>query len=158
MADSTHSSRLVLLARLLAEHFHEGQLRRDGAPYFDHCEQVAARVRERGDHARIVAYLHDLVEDTDATVELVALIFGQDVADDVDALTRSHRLTYEEYVARVSEGSDAVVLVKLADVQHNILGAPASLMDRYRRAHEVLVEEAAARGLLHAGRSQRVSR
>jgi (p)ppGpp synthase/HD superfamily hydrolase len=141
-------SRHVLLARLLAEQLHDGQERLDGAPYFGHIERVAAAVYEHGNRARIVAYLHDVVEDTNFRLAYVYLLFGEEVGNDVAALTRDDEEGYQDYVGRVLAGSDAVVLVKLADVRDNLPNAPASLGDRYVLALSRLVEEAAARGIL----------
>lgn len=146
--DSIPSSRLVLLARLLAEELHEGQERLDGRPYFGHVEHVAAAVYEYGNRARIAAYLHDLVEDTPLDLNDVHFIFGEDALEDVAALTRGDDEPYEDYIGRVLGGSDAAVVVKLADVRHNSTGAPDRLVRRYAHALEQLVEEAAARGVL----------
>lgn len=152
---STFPSRHVLLARLLAEQLHEGQERIDGRPYFGHVERVAAAVYDYGNRARIVAYLHDVVEDTPFDLNDVHFLFGQDILNDVATLTRGDEEEYPEYIGRVAEGSDAALIVKLADLRDNAPTAPASLARRYADALDVLVEEAAARGVLRvSGRSR----
>lgn len=152
---STFPSRHVFLARLLAEQLHEGQERLDGRPYFGHVERVAAAVYDYGNRARIVAYLHDVIEDTPFDIRQLRFLFGEEIADDVEDLSRDDDETYAEYIEQVRSGSDAAVIVKIADVRDNAPNAPASLARRYADALDVLVEEAAARGILRvSGRSR----
>lgn len=139
----------AILARLMAERLHAGQVRKDGEDYFNHCERVAWNVRRFGNHARAVAFLHDVLEDTDLGVDALQQIFGARLALDVLALTRRPADAYSTYIAQIARGSDTALVVKLADVADNLIGTPKeSLSNRYRRAEVVLLEEAARRGLM----------
>lgn len=69
---------------------HEGQVRKyTGIPYIKHPEEVAGIMERygRGEAAIVAAWLHDTVEDTDATLAEVREIFGAEVAEIVDFLT-----------------------------------------------------------------------
>lgn len=142
----------VETARLIAETVHYRQLRRDGEPYFRHCERVAAAVRPLGSLAVVVGYLHDAVEDSDLDGPFLARLFPAEVARDVLTVSREPGETYEDYVWRICEGSDVALAVKLADLRDNLRTDPGRrLAERYRRAHERLAAEAAARGISGAG-------
>lgn len=88
----TNNNLLILNARRLAERAHDGQKRNDGSPYFTHCEEVARIVCEElqiNDPVMIAAaYLHDVSEDTNITLEYIQMDFGEDVANIVDGVTK----------------------------------------------------------------------
>ena len=69
---------------------HEGQKRRSGEPYFNHCIQVATTLASWNmDSVTIMAgLLHDTVEDTSATIKELNDEFGQDLASLVDGVTK----------------------------------------------------------------------
>ena len=74
--------RIIASYRFAAE-AHKTQLRRSGEPYITHPIAVAsilARELEMTDNTVITAFLHDVVEDTDHTVEEIRELFGDDVA------------------------------------------------------------------------------
>ncbi len=143
-ADLTH--RDVLLARLIAERLHDGQLRLDDEPYFGHVERVGEDVRALGPRAAVVGYLHDALEDTDLEPCALRSLFGDDVAADVEALTRGTEEPYADYIERVRAGSDVAVAVKLADLRDNLAGdPPPSLRRRYEPAMARLLAEQTAR-------------
>ena len=67
----------------------------------------------------IVALLHDVVEDTDYTLEdIAAMGFGQDVVDALALMTHDKSVPYLEYVAKIKDNLIART-VKLADLAHN---------------------------------------
>ena len=128
------------MARELARALLAGQTDKAGRPAFDHAARVAGRV---GSAAAPLAWLHDLVEDTDLTLRAVEAIFGSDMATDLCALTRREDESYAEYISRVCVASPTAQKVKLADLEDHLdLAAdiPASLVDRYTKAHERLEE------------------
>ena len=134
----------------MAERLHAGQLRRDGEPYFRHCERVAAGVLHLGHDARAVGFLHDALEDTLLGYEALLVIFGREIADDVATVTRGFGETYAEYIERVAGGSDVAVAVKLSDIKDNQIGlaevdVDGALADRYAEARQRLIAEALAR-------------
>lgn len=103
----------------IAVEAHGGQLDKNGAPYVLHPLRVMFDVK--GDEVRMVAALHDVVEDNPAwTLErLRAEGFSDAVLAGVDALTRRDDETYEEFVARA--GSHPIGRqVKLADLRDNM--------------------------------------
>ncbi len=122
----------LLRAYELAEQAHQGQRRRSGEPYIIHPLGVAEILAELGlDTPTIVAaLLHDVVEDTDLTVEDVAREFGETAAQLVDGVTKLERITVsskEEQQAEslrkmlIAMASDLrVLLIKLADRLHNM--------------------------------------
>ena len=136
-------------------------MRLHDVPTFTHVQRVAART-ERAfaeqqlahpsmaaqyvDRARVaflsVAYLHDAVEDTPMTVEVVEALFGKEIGDAVDAISRDFGETYTEYVERVKTNPIARI-VKLADIEDHLDPAQAatlrpSLEKRYLKAREAL--------------------
>ena len=111
---------------------HVHQRRADGAPYFGHSLEVAAILTElRLDDASIVtALLHDTVEDTEATNEEIARLFGDEISQLVDGVTKLSRLeltgrdtaqaeNFRKLLLAVSRDV-RVILVKLADRLHNM--------------------------------------
>jgi RelA/SpoT family (p)ppGpp synthetase len=111
---------------------HGAQKRHSGDPYYAHPVAVAGLLTElKMDQATIIAgLLHDTVEDTDATVEEIRALFGDEVADLVDGVTKLPRLTGEGPKHQQAENFQKfilattrdirVLLVKLADRLHNM--------------------------------------
>ena len=89
--DATARKTRILEAYQLAASLHEGVIRKDGVtPYIDHPVAVAEIVANNGGDQRMVmaALLHDTVEDTPYTLQSLAVTFGREVADIVDAVTQ----------------------------------------------------------------------
>ncbi|MFK7941600.1 MAG: bifunctional (p)ppGpp synthetase/guanosine-3',5'-bis(diphosphate) 3'-pyrophosphohydrolase, partial [Paracoccaceae bacterium] len=111
---------------------HAHQKRANGDPYFGHPLQVAAILTDlRLDDASIVtALLHDTIEDTDATHEEITRLFGQEIADLVDGVTKLTQLELSSKETAQAENfrklllamarDVRVILVKLADRMHNM--------------------------------------
>ena len=109
----------------LAKIAHHGQFRRDGVtPYFNHPKDVARRVTKYGYKYIVVAYLHDVLEDTKTTVKnLFDAGFDEDIVTAVMLLTKDNRLSYDEYL-RLIKANDLARLVKLADMLSNLADDP----------------------------------
>src|SRR5580704_2375030 len=111
---------------------HGTQLRASGDPYFSHPVEVAGILAEmKLDSSSIVTgLLHDTIEDTDATRDEIAGMFGDDIARLVDGVTKLSRLEVQSESTKEAENlrklvlamsSDIrVLLVKLADRLHNM--------------------------------------
>ena len=124
---------LVKKAYVYSAKVHQGQLRKSGEPYLIHPLEVAGILADlRLDEASIVTgLLHDTIEDTLATREEIAELFGEEVADLVDGVTKLSKFsagdTQQEKQAEnfrkmvVAMAKDIrVLLVKLADRTHNM--------------------------------------
>lgn len=123
---------LIKQAYEFAEKHHRGQIRKSQDPYIQHPLEVAYMLAElHTSPATICAgLLHDLVEDTDVTKEQLAELFGQDVANMVDGVTKISQLKYmtqEKALAKshqkilLAMAKDIrVVLIKLVDRVHNM--------------------------------------
>jgi len=101
----------------LAAKAHEGQVDKAGSPYILHPLRMMLRLEDLEE--RIVAVLHDVVEDCGVTFErLREEGFSETVIAAVDAVTRREPETYEEFVARAA-GNQIGRRVKLADLEDN---------------------------------------
>ena len=133
MAERTTADELARIRRAydLAAEAHSSQRRKSGEPYIIHPIAVAAIVAkelELGDNPIISAFLHDVVEDTDYTVEDIRERFGDDVAFLVDTVTKRKKDSYEhsKQVDNYRQILESVhydiraLLIKLADRLHNM--------------------------------------
>src|SRR6266540_5883453 len=122
--------RMLYQAYEVAEELHRGQVRKSGEPYITHPLAVATILAELGMDTTTLAaaLLHDVVEDTDYTLEQVEGSFGVDVAHLVDGVTKLDKVEFgaaaeAETIRKmiVATGRDLRVLViKLADRLHNM--------------------------------------
>ena len=141
---TSHYQQAVELARALLAH----KTDKAGRPAFHHAVRVAAKVGPGRDAT--VAYLHDLVEDTDLSLKAVRAIFGREIAEDVDALTRRHEERYFDYIARVCRASAVARRVKLADIEDHLddpQHIPESLIARYVKAKTLLEHPCPGNGI-----------
>jgi guanosine-3',5'-bis(diphosphate) 3'-pyrophosphohydrolase len=130
--DPTADEALLNRAYVYAMKMHGSQLRASGDPYFAHPIQVAGILTDyKLDTASIVtALLHDVVEDTSATRDDIADMFGEEVASLVEGVTKLSRLELQAEHTRQAENlrkfilaisrDVRVLLVKLADRLHNM--------------------------------------
>ena len=124
---------------------HVNQKRASGEPYFGHPLEVAAILTDlRLDDASIVtALLHDTVEDTPTTKEEIQRLFGPEIADLVDGVTKLTQLELSSSEAAQAENfrklllamarDVRVLLVKLADRLHNMRTLDALEPDKRQR-------------------------
>lgn len=119
---------------------HAGQLRKDGKPYITHPKKVAADFDYSAE--KVVAILHDVLEDTDATEdELRSIGCTEEIIAALRLLTHQKGMKYMDYVKAVAENPIARV-VKLVDLRHNLntidairgLRCAKHLEARYREA------------------------
>ncbi len=123
---------LMRAAYAYGERMHHGQLRHSGEPYFTHPVAVAAILAEQqlDDATIITALLHDTIEDTPASYGEVQELFGTDVAELVDGVTKLTNLQLTSSETKQAENFRKlfmamskdlrVILVKLSDRLHNM--------------------------------------
>lgn len=111
-------NRLLELAIKVATEAHVGQVDKGGKPYINHPQAVAASLTNT--EYKIVAYLHDVCEDTSITSDdLKDMGFTYRIVNSIRLLTKTDELTYEEYLRRLRMDSCARA-VKIADLKHNM--------------------------------------
>lgn len=123
---------------------HHGQVDKGGIPYIFHPYHLAEQMPD--EYTTCVALLHDVVEDTEVTLEALAKVFPKEVVDAVATMTHRKDEPYLEYVKRVCTNPIART-VKLADLRHNseesrLEGADEATLayfrEKYRKAFEIL--------------------
>ncbi|MGF1611950.1 MAG: RelA/SpoT family protein [Kiloniellales bacterium] len=119
-------------AYVYAMKMHGSQKRESGDPYFAHPIEVAGILTDLklDDNSIVTALLHDVVEDTDATLDDVERHFGKDISRLVDGVTKLTRLELQSEQTKYAENfrklvlamseDIRVLLVKLADRLHNM--------------------------------------
>src|SRR5262252_164275 len=134
-------------AILIAAQAHLGQRDKGGAPYILHPLRMMMRMESEA--AMMAAVLHDVVEDSDWTLEqLRDEGFSEEVLQAVDCLTNRDGEGYDEFIARVRANAIASQ-VKIADLEDNMnvkrIGemTPKDLarIDKYHRAWRALTQE-----------------
>ncbi len=138
------SEKKLQLALALASYAHEGQADKAGKPYITHPLAVSETVK--GEDRKIVALLHDVLEDTFVTEATLRNLFGDEITDAVCAVTRNENESYEEFIVRAGKNEIARA-VKLADLTHNmdvsrlpeITERDLQRLEKYRKAYQYLL-------------------
>lgn len=137
----------IELAISVALQAHKGQLDKGGHPYILHPLAVMNRVESMEE--KIVAVLHDVIEDSEVTIEeLRGLGFSEEILTAIQLLTRSTEDSYEEFIEKTTRDRTARN-VKIADVQENMnisrIKNPTQedvhRLEKYRKALERLERE-----------------
>lgn len=122
----------------LAVRAHTGQTDEDGMPHIVHCFEVFSRVERMftdnlslapvlakysQEEVLAAAILHDTVEDSDVTLDLIERDFGRNVRDIVDSVTRrgegDAKEFYRDFIYRAG-ADEGGAIVKVADLSHNL--------------------------------------
>ncbi|HGJ64684.1 TPA: bifunctional (p)ppGpp synthetase/guanosine-3',5'-bis(diphosphate) 3'-pyrophosphohydrolase, partial [bacterium] len=110
---------------------HDGQLRKSGEPYFLHCQETARILASWGmDYSTITAgLLHDVLEDTDTKPSEIKELFGQEITQMVEGVTKINKISFmdienqaeslRKMILAISKDI-RVILIKLADRLHNM--------------------------------------
>jgi len=126
--------KLIENAYLFADGKHKGITRKSGEPYVQHLIEVAyiCASLQSGPVTIASAFLHDVVEDTDTTIDDIKKLFGVEVSKIVDSLTKIQRLKLSRNTQEDFEAEDhrkiflgmakdvRVIIIKLADRLHNL--------------------------------------
>jgi RelA/SpoT family (p)ppGpp synthetase len=142
---------------------HQGQKRHSGEPYFSHPVAVAAILTEQqlDDSTIVTALLHDTIEDTKSTYGEVERMFGHEVAELVDGVTKLTNLQLSSSETKQAENFRKlfmamskdlrVILVKLADRLHNMRTIrslpPAKQAQKARETMEIYAPLAGRMGM-----------
>lgn len=116
---------IISKARAIAKMAHRGQKYGPADYFFFHVENVVRRVISHPLHTQdavAVAYLHDVLEDTEVTPEELGILgIPMHIIDAVRVLSRSQNEMYLTYINRVLEsGSATAILVKYCDLRENV--------------------------------------
>ena len=129
---SDENIELIDKAYRLSESAHSEQKRYSGEPYIIHPLNVAKILLDLGMDTTtlIAAFLHDCVEDTDITLEVIRKEFGEDVSSLVDGVTKLSKIVIHTNAERQAENlrkmllamadDIRVIIIKLADRLHNM--------------------------------------
>lgn len=133
---------MFIKALQLAYKYHDGQYRKESCvPYIVHPLRVSGWFID--DVRKTISVLHDIVEDTDCTLELLSKMFPCRVVNIVDMLTRRDGEKHFDYIRRVKK-NEVAVEIKIADIVDNLsdclsVQAP-SLIERYNKSLKILLE------------------
>jgi len=107
-------------SKILVEKLFEGKVDKGGNPYMIHLLSVSYFMENETD--KIVAILHDVIEDTPVTKdELLLLGYSNEVIEAVEILTRNEKEDYSKYIDRLIASENLTVLnVKLSDLKNNM--------------------------------------
>jgi RelA/SpoT family (p)ppGpp synthetase len=137
-SEATANDRVFAEATLICRAFefayqlHKGQYRKSGEPYICHPVAVAGILRDLGGSAAMIAagFLHDVVEDTDVTIEEIEQHFGAEVRCLVEGVTKLSKFNFKSKTESQAENfrrmflamaqDIRVIVVKLSDRLHNM--------------------------------------
>lgn len=110
------NTKLTRKAMIIAYNAHMNQFDKAGVPYIYHPMHLAEQMDTEIEC--IVALLHDVVEDTNITFELLEKEFSSEVIEILRLLTHDKRIDYMKYIEELKKNSVARK-VKIADIIHN---------------------------------------
>lgn len=110
------NTKLTRLASKIAYKAHEGQTDKAGVPYIFHPIHIAEQMDS--EESCVVALLHDVIEDSDITLEILSKYFNDDIIAALRVLTKKENDDYVMYIKRVKTNRLATK-VKIKDLEHN---------------------------------------
>ena len=135
---------LTKMALKISFDVHKNQVDKSGMPYVYHPFHLAEQMDD--EYTTCVALLHDVVEDTDITLDdLKKKGFPKEVTDAIAIMTHDDDVPYLEYVAKIKKNPIATS-VKLADLKHNsdltrldeVDSKALERVEKYRKAIQIL--------------------
>lgn len=144
---------MIYVAYRFAKAAHKNQFRKSGEPYIDHPVQAAYIAAELSMDTVAIssALLHDVIEDTPYTFENIEALFGKNVAEIVDGVTKLTKLQYTTHEEQQVENlrkmflamskDIRVVIIKLIDRLHNMrtlnFQTPAKQLEKAKETLEI---------------------
>jgi (p)ppGpp synthase/HD superfamily hydrolase len=138
---------MLQVAINFAKEKHKFQLDKADEPYINHLMWVMDDMDSNVE--KIVAILHDIVEDTDVEFEdLIKLGFSDEIVEAIKAITKAKGQDYDEYLEQVKK-NDIARKVKLSDLYHNmdlrrlkeITELDLKRKEKYEKAFECLIKK-----------------
>lgn len=131
------------IALEIATKAHKGQVDKGGHDYIEHPKFVSDHLTDESE--RIVALLHDVVEDTDITIEYLSQYFDSTITNAIRCITHEKSIDYNNYLVRIKSNLIARH-VKIQDIQNNMdlsrIPNPTSedlhRLEKYKKALEFL--------------------
>tara|TARA_A100001011_G_C14322485_1_gene851575 strand:- start:8385 stop:10577 length:2193 start_codon:yes stop_codon:yes gene_type:complete len=126
------AEKLLWPAYQFSKHYHDGQKRKSGKPYFEHCVAVAQLLADwhMDVNTIIGGILHDCIEDTPVSFDDISKEFGDEVASLVDGVTKLGGIEYDSRKKKQAENlmkmflsmakDLRVIIIKFADRLHNM--------------------------------------
>ena len=111
------NTKLTRKAMIIAYNAHKNQFDKSGVPYIYHPIHVAEQMKTENEC--IVALLHDVVEDTEITLEQLESIFSDEIIEPLKLLTKDNITSYYDYIMRIMKNPRAKS-VKIEDLKHNL--------------------------------------
>ena len=137
------NTKLTRKAMIIAYNAHQNQFDKANIPYIYHPIHIAEQMDTELEC--IVALLHDVVEDTDITLNDLEKEFPREVIDLLKILTHDKKIDYIEYIKKVKTNPIATK-IKIADLKHNsditrlenITTTDLKRIEKYKKALEIL--------------------
>ncbi len=137
------NTKLTRKAMIIAYNAHQNQFDKANIPYIYHPIHIAEQMETELEC--IVALLHDVVEDTDITLNDLEKEFPKEVIDLLKILTHDKKIDYIEYIKKVKTNPIATK-IKIADLKHNsditrlenITTTDLKRIEKYKKALEIL--------------------
>ena len=130
-----------------AKKYHGSQMRQSGEPYYSHPLEVAYMISDDLYRTDIIvtSILHDTIEDTELTEKMIAYIFGEQVASQVEALSRNKphgKISSAEIMEILyRQKKYDVALIKLFDRVHNLQTLGVKSPEKARKIIEETIQE-----------------
>ena len=110
------NTKLTRLASKIAYKAHEGQTDKAGVPYIFHPIHIAEQMDS--EEYCVVEFLHDVIEDSDISLDILSTFFNDDIITALRVLTKKENDDYVMYIKRVKTNKLATK-VKIKDLEHN---------------------------------------
>ncbi|WP_341751677.1 HD domain-containing protein [Candidatus Tisiphia endosymbiont of Piscicola geometra] len=137
----------VIKAIYYAKKYHGSQMRQSGEPYYSHPIEVAYMISDYLFRTDIIvtSILHDTIEDTTLTEKMIAYIFGEQVASQVEALSRNKphgKISSAEIMEILyRQKKYDVALIKLFDRKHNLQTIGVKSPEKMKKIIKETMEE-----------------